>query len=87
MFFIPVDVEAHAGHKADETPRAFWWRGERIELEEIVDRWYEGGVDPTRPVSDYFKGRTSKGTTHLLKLDHGSGQWSLVEGFKPRAGR
>ena len=41
-----IHVECYSGHKANERPVAFIYEGRRREVEEIVDRWYEGGVDP-----------------------------------------
>jgi hypothetical protein len=81
MFLIPVEVQCHAGYKGDETPRFFVWARERIEIEEVVDRWYEGGVDPTRPVADYFRVRVRDGGERLLKHDPAAGEWYLVESF------
>ena len=49
MHLIPVKVNCSAGYKAEESPRAFWWQDRRIEVEEVVDRWYQGGVDPGQP--------------------------------------
>lgn len=82
MFLIPVDVECHAGYKADEAPRAFTWNERRLEIEEVVDRWYEGGLDPARPSSNYFKVRIAGGREYILKQDSASAAWFLVESFR-----
>ena len=57
MHLIPVKVDCYAGYKAEESPHAFWWQDQRIEVEEVVDRWYQGGVDPRQPQADYFRVR------------------------------
>ncbi len=76
--FIPTSVEAYAGYKADETPRAFTWEGRRIEVAEVVDRWYEAGRDPARPAASYFKVRGTDGWRCLLRQDHESRRWYVL---------
>jgi hypothetical protein len=41
-----IQVEAYSGYKANERPVAFIFHGRRWEISEILDRWYEGGVNP-----------------------------------------
>jgi len=77
MYLVPIEVECYAGHKADERPVAFEWLGRRIEIREVVDRWYEGGVDPTRPVEDLFKVFADDGETYLLKHSRTQEAWYL----------
>jgi hypothetical protein len=55
-----IQVECYSGHKADERPVAFTYQGERWEIQEIVDCWYEGGLDSSKPVIDYFKVRAKE---------------------------
>jgi hypothetical protein len=74
--FVPITVECHAGYKGEELPRSFTWNDRRFEIEEIVDRWYQAGRDPTVPVCDYFKVR-SVGTVFLLRMDRESFAWYL----------
>ena len=85
MHLIPVKVDRYARYKADESPRAFWWQDQRIEVEEVVDRWYQGGVDPRQPQADYFRVRCGDQHVYVLKHDHEGGEWFLVESFRPRA--
>ena len=77
MFLFPIEVECHAGHKSNEVPRAFRWMGRRIEAVEILDRWYEGGMDPTRPIEDYFKIRGDDGGSYLLRHRRSLDDWHL----------
>ena len=69
MFEERIDVECYSGHRADERPAAFTLGGRRFEVEEIVDRWYEGGLEPTRPELHYFKVRTTGRQLFLLRHD------------------
>ncbi len=62
-----VTVECYSGYKAGERPLAFTYRGSRLEISEIRDRWYEGTSDPARPKIDYFKVKTKDGREYLLR--------------------
>ena len=55
--FIPIKVECDAGIKADETPRRFIWAERSIEVEEVLDRWYQVKSKPEWPRADCFKVR------------------------------
>ncbi len=72
-----VHVECYSGFKAHERPTAFTHRGLRREIAEILDRWYEGGLDPGRPQIDYFKVRTPEGEVFLLRYLSLFDVWSL----------
>lgn len=73
----PVQVECYSGHKASERPVAFTWQGGRREVAEILDRWYEGGIEPDRPVVDYFKVKTYDGGVFILRYAAHSDIWSI----------
>ena len=62
-----IHVECLSGYKANERPVAFTYRNERLEIRDIIDRWYEGGLDARWPEIDYFKVRTTGGKIHLLR--------------------
>jgi len=46
-------------------------------VKEIVDRWYEGGLDGDQPVIDYFKVKAADGKVYLLRYHRVSDTWSL----------
>lgn len=77
MPYEQVSVECYSGYKADERPQTFIFRGQRWEVEEIVDRWYEGGIEPGRPEVNYFKVRTTKGNVFLLSYVSLIDAWSI----------
>src|SRR5574340_776135 len=56
-----IQVECYSGHRVNERPIAFTYQGRRREIQEIIDRWYEGGMDPKRPEISYFKVKTHEG--------------------------
>ena len=67
---IPVDVECYAGHRGEETPRAFRLGERRIEVARVLDRWLA-------PDHRYFKVRTGEGI-YILRNDTISGAWELI---------
>ncbi len=55
MELIPIQVQCYAGYKADESPCRFFLGDIWIEVQEILDRWYQGNRDSEWPIADYFK--------------------------------
>ncbi len=78
MKLTSIRVECYAGYKADESPRRFFWQDRWVEIEEIVDRWHQGGVDLEWPVADYFRVVVADKSQYLLKHDLESGDWYRV---------
>ncbi len=70
-----IQVECRSGYKANEYPVAFVFEGTRQEVTEVVDRWYEGGLDPEKPVMDYFKVKLNDGRIFILKYSGHLDQW------------
>ena len=77
MELIAVRVESYSGYKADEYPVSFYWNDKKFEVQDIIDHWYQGEVNPEWPVSDYFRVLTISGTQHLIKHDIDSDVWYL----------
>lgn len=77
MKLTPIQVECYAGHKADETPRRFFLEGEWINLDEMLDHWYQIENQPEWPRADYFKVKGANQREYLLKLDREADQWFL----------
>jgi hypothetical protein len=72
-----IQVECYSGYKANERPVAFTYNRDRREIEAIVDHWYEGGLDTSRPVIDYFKVRTTDGRVYLLRYLSAFDTWKI----------
>lgn len=66
-----VEVIAYSGYKANERPLSFVLDGTRLEVKDVVDRWY--GVE-----SDYFKVLAGDGKIYLLKWQRYLDVWLLV---------
>jgi hypothetical protein len=78
MELIPVEVECHAGYKADEYPTCFFWDRIRFDITEILDRWYQSEAKPEFPAANYFKVRTASSGLFILKQEVQSCNWYLV---------
>jgi len=72
-----VVVECYSGYKANERPVAFIYQGRRREIVEIIDRWYEGGIEPSKPPVDYFKVKTAEGEVFFLRYIALFDTWSI----------
>ncbi|MBI2845779.1 MAG: hypothetical protein HYX86_04445 [Chloroflexi bacterium] len=75
---LPVKVEAYSGARFGERPRAFFWRGERIEIQEVEKEWRS-------PLGEHFQVRTAQGRRYQLVYDQESDQWFLSSPFKEGA--
>ena len=72
-----IQVECYSGYKANKRPVAFTHKGQRREAEEVIDRWYEGGLEPGRPTMDYFKVKTTDGQIFILRYLSLFDAWSI----------
>ncbi len=77
MTLSAIQVECYAGAKADESPRRFVQGALEVEVEEVLDRWYQLESRPEWPRADYFKVRGTDGHDYLLKHDLESDAWFL----------
>ena len=77
MELTPVQVECYSGYKADETPTRFLAGDTWIEVNEVLDRWYQVESLPEWPRTEYFKVRASNQGEYLLKHDLESDHWYL----------
>ena len=63
-------VEAYAGFKGEDTPRAFTLSGSHHVVVEILDHWYS-------ETHSYFRVRTADGR-YVLRFDLDRLEWELV---------
>ncbi len=78
MEFELVEVEAYSGHRLNERPLSFVFRGRKHEVREVRDRWYEGGPEPGTPHLSYFKVITREGQECLLRYNRLFDSWSVL---------
>jgi len=74
---IEIIVESHSGYKANEYPKRFYWDNIPFEIEEIIDRWYQRGMDPEMPDANYFKVRTTDKKIYILRHETEQDNWYL----------
>jgi hypothetical protein len=77
--FFPVRVETHSGYKSDEFPVAFIYHNIRHTVVKVLDRWYEGGVESSRPTLNYFKVTTDMKLIALLRFNPVSDKWEICD--------
>lgn len=77
-----IEVLAYAGYRGEETPRAFFLDGERIEILEIVERWVEEGLAP-RGRRRCFRVKGSDRRSHILCYAEAEQAWSAINGDGP----
>ena len=78
---IPIRVECYSGGRADEQPRVLCFGDERLEVEELIDRWYQGQTDPAAGHAEYFKLRVARGRVLIVMRDLSCNAWFLVAQF------
>lgn len=78
MQYERVDVECYSGHKVNERPLAFTFRGNRLEITEIIDRWYQGNPNSQQPSLDYFKVRTATSEEYIIRYNTLFDAWSVL---------
>ncbi|UCG13869.1 MAG: hypothetical protein JSU72_05200 [Deltaproteobacteria bacterium] len=77
MSYERVEVECYSGHRACERPIAFTFQNRRWEVEQVLDRWYEGGLRPGQPTLNYFKVRTAEDRIFLLRYNALFDAWAI----------
>jgi hypothetical protein len=77
MRLIPIKVSCYAGAKVDETPRCFVLVERTIDVDGVLDRWFQVESKPEWPRADYFKVRASDKREYLLKHDLEVDEWFL----------
>jgi hypothetical protein len=69
-----VEVVAHSGYRGEETPRAFKWRGSKVEVTEIRSRWTEEGIGD-RHTKRGFRLIGTDGIAYCLIYDEQTQEW------------
>jgi hypothetical protein len=78
MEFERIEVSTRDEYKVAQEPVSFSWRGTRYDVEQIIDRWYEGHMDSTRMPMLYYRVRTRSGEIFMLRYHEFFRSWSIV---------
>lgn len=71
---MQLRVECYAGYRADQRPLCFYLGEKKLEVTEVLDRWY--GPDDL-----YFRVRAEDGHLYILRHHERDDNWSL-ESFR-----
>lgn len=73
---MKIRVECYAGHRGEETPRAFFVGDRRVTVAQELDRWLA-------PDHRYFKVRGDDGNSYIIRHDVAAGEWELTMFERP----
>ena len=79
MKFKDIRVGCFEGHKGRERPAWVELEGVRIEIDRILDRWYEGPAEAGGQVLSYFKVRLADGQEIIIRHVELFDRWGMVE--------
>lgn len=65
---LQITVECYAGHRGEETPRAFLLGERRVVVVDVLDRWLA-------PDHRYFKLKGDDGHTYVVRHDVRADRW------------
>ena len=66
-----IRVKCYAGYRAEESPLSFYIGEREVNVEEIVDRWFE-------PTYSYFKIRGDDDGVYILRHDLNNHAWTMM---------
>jgi hypothetical protein len=68
---LQINVQCYAGYRGEETPRAIWLASRKIEVTQILDRWFA-------PDHRYFKCLGDDGAVYIIRHDQTTWTWELT---------
>ena len=78
MKFEEIDVFTRDQYKGAQEPVSFVWRGAEHYVEQIIDRWYEGGIDSTTIPMLYFRVKIRSGEIFLIRYHEFFRAWAIL---------
>ena len=74
-------VECYAGRHYPQRPKALWWEGDRLEVEETERHWRSQGVRYSDPILYHYLVKTEHGHFHLI-YDTDQEEWKATKLLK-----
>ncbi|HEX9015334.1 MAG TPA: hypothetical protein VF960_04945 [Chloroflexota bacterium] len=71
-------VECYAGRHYPQRPKALWWEGERLEIDETERHWRSQGTRYSDPTLYHYYVRTARGSFHLI-YDTTQDEWQVTK--------
>lgn len=71
-------VECYAGRHYPQRPKALWWEGKRLEIEETERHWRSQGVSYSDPILYHYIVKTQQGRFHLT-YDLSQEEWQATK--------
>jgi hypothetical protein len=68
---LRIAVECYAGHRGEETPRAFTLGDRRVVVDQLIDCWLA-------PDHRYFKLKGADRHTYIIRHDTAADCWELT---------
>jgi hypothetical protein len=78
MEFEKIQVFTRDEYKGAQEPLSFVWRGQKRQIAQVVDRWYEGRMDSTVMPLLYFRVKTLTGEIFLIRYHEFFNVWSIA---------
>jgi hypothetical protein len=75
MSLEKIEVIAYSGYREEESPRAFFLAGRRIEVVKIVEQWIEETAD-CRERQRCYRVKGSDWKSHVICYDEGKKEWT-----------
>jgi len=76
MTYEKIEVQAYSGYRGEESPRAFFLDGKRIEVMKIIGEWIEEKADSGLRFR-CFKVRGGDWRIRVICYDEGKMEWLL----------
>ncbi len=78
MNFENIVVRCYSGYRSNEAPRSIIWRSKEFQIVRIIDRWYEGGINSSSEILDYYKVELDDGSIRIIRYSRLFDGWGIL---------
>ncbi len=72
-----IEVIAYSGYRGEEIPRTLLFRGEKVEVIEILKQWVEERSED-REIKRFYQIKGSDGGVYMIYYDEKSMEWFQI---------